>query len=138
MMMNRGVIIFGVVSITTLTLLGCSEQDAERMLNKQTYDFVGVYENQYNGDLLEFNNAQVTLIRPEGSNFTKSFQVDGNHLSIQMRNSSKEKREDIVMRIHGKNELLTCSVCAKYQLSPTWLKRLDYSLLESEMSQPSQ
>nr|WP_167469877.1 hypothetical protein [Vibrio aquaticus] len=136
--MNRSVMILGLIGFTSLTLLGCSEQDAERMLNKQTYDFVGVYENQYNGDLLEFNNAQVTVIRPQGGNFTKSFQVDGNHLSIQMRNSSKEQREDIVMRIHGKNELLTCSVCAKYQLSPTWLKRLDYSLLESEMSKQSQ
>lgn len=104
-------------------LFGCSEEKAERMLNQETYSFTGVFENQYNGDTLEFKDAQVTIMREAGVNYTKPFEVDDNHLTIQMRNSSKEKRDDIVMRIHGEQELLTCSVCAKYQLASTWRKR---------------
>ncbi|MFM2587785.1 hypothetical protein [Vibrio sp. TBV020] len=115
----------GVVGLMSTVLLGCSEEKAERMLNKKTYSFIGVYENQHNGDLLEFSDAQVTVIKDDGDSFTKPFEVKDNNLIIQMRNNSKEKRDDIVMRIHGDNELLTCSVCAKYQLSSTWLKRYE-------------
>ncbi|EEX94518.1 hypothetical protein VIOR3934_18925 [Vibrio orientalis CIP 102891 = ATCC 33934] len=115
----------GVVGILSTALLGCSEQEAERIINKKTYSFVGIYDNQYNGDLLEFNDAILTVVKDNGESFSKPFEVDDGKLIIRMRNSSKEKRDDIVMRIHGDNELLTCSVCAKYQLSSTWLKRLD-------------
>lgn len=116
-------IALGLVSIVPFVLQGCSEEDAERMFNKETYSFVGIYENQHNGDLLQFSDAKVTVTKEQGASFTKPFSVDDGFVTIQMRNNSKEKREDIVMRIHGDNELLTCSVCAKYQLSPTWLKR---------------
>lgn len=106
-----------------MTVVGCSEEETKRLLNRETYSFVGVYDNLYNDDRLEFNNAQVTIIKAQGLDITKPFDVNDNFLTIQMRNSSKEKREDIVMRIHGDNELLTCSVCAKYQLASTWQKR---------------
>lgn len=115
----------GIVGILFTALLGCSEEKAERILNKETYSFIGVYENQHNGDLLKFSDATITVTKEMGETYTKPFEVDGDNLIIQMRNNSKEKRDDIVMRIHGDNELLTCSVCAKYQLSSTWLKRLD-------------
>lgn len=121
-----------VCSAIPVALVGCSEEKAERILNKQTYSFIGVFENPFNGDLLEFKDAQVTVIKEQGLDFTKPFAVKDNHLTIQMRNSSKEKREDIVMRIHGNNELLTCNVCAKYQLSSTWQKR-DSSPLPAEL-----
>tara|TARA_Y100001956_G_scaffold81757_1_gene100303 strand:- start:1636 stop:2040 length:405 start_codon:yes stop_codon:yes gene_type:complete len=117
----------------TATLGACSEEKAIRMLNKQTYQFIGVFENQYNGDLLEFSDAKVTFIRDGQLDTTKPFEVKDNYLTITMRNSSKEKREDIVMRIHGQNELLTCSVCAKYQLASTWQKR-DFAPLPSELN----
>jgi len=106
-----------------VALLGCSEEKTERMLNQETYSFVGVFENHYNSDLLEFKDAQVTFITSQGLDFTKPFEVDDDHLTIQMRNSSKEKREDIVMRIHGQSELLTCNVCAKYDMASIWLKK---------------
>ncbi|KGY09775.1 hypothetical protein [Vibrio sinaloensis] len=125
-------IILSVVGISALMLLvGCSEEKAVRMLNKQTYEFTGVFENQYNQDLLKFSDAQVTFIREGELNMTKPFEVKGNDLTITMRNSSKEKREDIVMRIHGQNELLTCSTCAKYQLASVWQKR-DFTPLPVE------
>ncbi|UPQ89326.1 hypothetical protein [Vibrio sinaloensis] len=111
------------VALMTTTLLGCSDEQTERILNKETYEFSGVFDNLYNQDRLEFRDAYVTIIKTKGENFTKPFEVKDNFLTIQMRNSSKEKREDIVMRIHGNNELLTCSVCAKYQLASTWQKR---------------
>ena len=111
------------LGIVAIALQGCSEEDAERMLNKETYSFVGIYENQHNGDLLQFDDAKVTVTKEDGATFTKPFSVDDGFVTIQMRNNSKEQRDDIVMRIHGDKELLTCSVCAKYQLSPTWLRR---------------
>ncbi|MEF1255065.1 hypothetical protein [Vibrio sp. M260112] len=121
-----------VCGLLPVALMGCSEEKTERILNKQTYSFEGVFENQYNGDLLEFKDAQVTFIKENHLDVTKTFEVKDNYLTIQMRNSSKEKREDIVMRIHGNNELLTCNVCAKYQLASTWQKR-DFSPLPAEV-----
>lgn len=115
----------GVVGFLFAGLLGCSEEKAERLLNKETYSFIGIYENQHNGDLLKFSDAEITVTKERGETYTKPFEVDGDNLIIQMRNNSKEKRDDIVMRIHGDNELLTCSVCAKYQLSSTWVRRFD-------------
>ncbi|NVD08704.1 hypothetical protein FCU94_17800 [Vibrio sp. JPW-9-11-11] len=107
----------------TTTFTGCSDEQTERMFNKQTYEFTGVYDNLYNQDRLEFRDAHVTIVKAKGPDMTKPFEVNDNFLTIQMRNNSKEKRDDIVMRIHGNNELLTCSVCAKYQLASTWQKR---------------
>ena len=114
-----------IVGILFTALLGCSEEKAERILNKETYSFIGVYENQHNGDLLEFSDATITVTKEMGETYTKPFEVDGDNLIIQMRNNSKEKREDIVMRIHGENEALTCSTCARYQLASVWQKRLE-------------
>lgn len=127
----RGVSVLMLTAGMVLTLAGCSEEKAERMLNKQTYQFTGVFENLYNDDLLEFSDAKVTFVRAGQLDMTKSFKVKDNYLTITMRNSSKEKREDIVMRIHGQNELLTCSVCAKYQLASIWQKR-DFTPLPVE------
>lgn len=123
--------VLAMCGVVSFGLIGCSEEDAVRMLNKQTYEFVGVFENQYNDDLLEFSDAQVTFIKPGVPDMTKPFEVDGNALTITMRNSSKEKREDIVMKIHGQSEVLTCSVCAKYQLASIWQKR-DFTPLPAE------
>ncbi|KLN64958.1 hypothetical protein [Vibrio sp. VPAP30] len=120
---QRQAILVMIGSLMSTVLLGCSEEKTERMLNQETYSFTGVFENEFNGDLLEFKDAKVTIIKEEGLDYTKPFEVEDNYLTIQMRNSSKEKREDIVMRIHGQQELLTCSICAKYQLSSTWQKR---------------
>ncbi|GLT18576.1 hypothetical protein GCM10007938_23550 [Vibrio zhanjiangensis] len=111
--------------LLTMALQGCFEENLNRMLNKQTYEFEGVYENLYSQDLLMFKDAQVTISKVGAPDVIKSFSVDDNYLTITMRNSSLEKREDIVMRIHGNNEALTCSICAKYQLSSVWQRRLD-------------
>ncbi|WP_370689727.1 hypothetical protein [Vibrio coralliilyticus] len=106
-------------------LQGCFEEKLERMINQQTYEFEGVYENLYSQDLLLFKDAMVTISRVGAPEITKPFSVEDNFLTITMRNSSKEKRDDIVMRIHGDKEALTCSVCAKYQLASVWQRRLD-------------
>lgn len=126
---NTAMVICGLIPVA---LSGCSEEKAERLLNSQTYSFVGVFENPHNNDLLEFKDAKVTFITENQLDFTKPFEVKDNYLTIQMRNSSKEKREDIVMRIHGNAEVLTCNVCAKYQLSSTWQKR-DFTPLPREV-----
>lgn len=119
-----------VTSLSVGVLFGCSEVSTDHIIQGETYSFTGVYANQQNADLLQFENGKVTIIKGKGLDFTKPFNVEDNHLTIQMRNSSKEKREDIVMRIHNPN-LLTCSVCAKYQLSSTWHKKDISSLAEN-------
>jgi hypothetical protein len=116
----------GIFSLLVMLLLqGCFEEKLDRMINKQTYEFEGVYENLYTQDLLMFKDAMVTISRVGAPDVTKPFAVDDNFLTITMRNNSKEKREDIVMRIHGDKEALTCSVCARYQLASVWQKQLD-------------
>ncbi|NOH72512.1 hypothetical protein F0225_14350 [Vibrio pectenicida] len=111
--------------LLALMLQGCFEDNLNRMINKQTYEFEGVYENLYTQDLLMFKDAKVTISKVGSPDISKSFSVEDNYLTITMRNSSLEKREDIVMRIHGDNEALTCSICAKYQLSSVWQRRLE-------------
>lgn len=114
------------MSAAVFALVGCSEEKAEQWLNKETYQFQGVFENQYNDDLLSFEQGQVTFIRGEETNSVKPFEVKDAFLTIKLRNNSMEKRDDLVMRIHGENELLTCASCAKHQLASVWQKR-DYS-----------
>ena len=42
----------GIFVIFTLMLQGCFEDNLNRMINKPTYDFEGVYENLSTQDLL--------------------------------------------------------------------------------------
>ncbi|MDN3612135.1 hypothetical protein ACODM8_15680 [Vibrio ostreicida] len=111
--------------LVMLTLQGCFEEKLDRLINKQTYEFEGVYENLYTQDLLMFQDAMVTISIVGAPDVTKPFSVDDNFLTITMASNSREKREDIVMRIHGKNEALTCSACARYHLASVWQRRLE-------------
>jgi hypothetical protein len=112
------------VAIIILTaLLGCSQDEKKRWTNKEAYQFVGTFENQYDDALLEFNEAKVVIIRSDGTSTTRDFVVKDKTLTILIRNSSKEKRENLIMRIHGQSELLTCASCAKHQLASIWQKR---------------
>ncbi|WNJ97975.1 hypothetical protein RND59_17820 [Vibrio ruber] len=110
-----------VVLLSSLSLYGCFQEELEHWINKETYAFQGTYENQHNTDLIAFHQAKAS-IQSEGKSMVVPFQVDGNFIYIQVRQSSKEKREDIVMRIHGNGEVLTCSACAKYHLSNIWVR----------------
>ncbi|MDW6094530.1 hypothetical protein [Vibrio rhizosphaerae] len=110
-----------VVLLSSLSLYGCFQEELEHWVNKETYAFQGIYENQHNTDLIAFHEAKAS-IQSEGKAMVVPFQVDGNFIYIQVRQSSKEKREDIVMRIHGDGEVLTCSACAKYHLSNIWVR----------------
>ncbi|MDC0612712.1 hypothetical protein OAP63_18430 [Vibrio sp.] len=101
-------------------LVGCDDS-LERWLNKETYSFQGTYDNQYNDDKLVFTDGEVTITSVSKS-WVVPFKVDGNSLVVQVKNSSKEKRPDIEMRIHGDGEVLTCSVCGMYRLSNVWVK----------------
>ncbi|KUI97618.1 hypothetical protein [Vibrio sp. MEBiC08052] len=112
-----------VVLLSSLSLYGCFQEELEHWINKETYAFQGIYENQHNTDLIAFHEAKAS-IQSEGKSMVVPFQVDGNFIYIQVRQSSKEKREDIVMRIHGDGEVLTCSACAKYHLSNIWLRTM--------------
>lgn len=96
------------------TLFGCFEDKAAL--------FSGTYDNHYNDDQLIFANKMVE-IHSEGRSMKAPFTIDGSNLIIEVKRSSKEKRPEIVMRIHGnKGELLTCSACAMFNLSNTWVK----------------
>ena len=111
-------------------LFGCSDDGGEpeativeRVLDQETYSFEGTFENEYNGDTMEFKGAKVIILKEGGEKMVKPFHVDGNYVTIQMASSSLVTREDIVLRIHGMSELLTCNICVKYRLSSIWLKR---------------
>lgn len=100
------------------SLAGCFDSIMEDKAEK----FVGTYDNQYNDDKLVFANKMVE-IQSNGQSMKAPFTIDGSNLIIEVKRSSKEKRPEIVMRIHGNGaELLTCSACAMFNLSNTWLK----------------
>ncbi|CAM3865428.1 hypothetical protein VA7868_00552 [Vibrio aerogenes CECT 7868] len=112
----------GFILVISLCLSGCDlKGKLERWLNEETYNFNGIYSNQYNDDQLIFKEAKV-LMKTNGDESVFPFSVDDTYLHIQIRHSTREKRPDIVMRIHGNGEVLTCSACAKYRLSNIWVK----------------
>ncbi|MCG3720943.1 hypothetical protein EXA23_03660 [Vibrio cincinnatiensis] len=106
-------------------LFGCTQDDLVRMANKETFSFEGTYDNQYTPYILVFKEGKVSF-QAEATHFEweRNYTVKDNLLYIQIRNSSLEKRDDLVMRIHGGGEVLTCTACAQYQLSNIWV-RLD-------------
>lgn len=107
-----------VLSVSVLN--GCFQEDLENFANRETLAFNGIYDNQYNKDTLEFRQG-VVYIQSGQQKSERPFSVEGSTVRIQIRNSSKEKREDLVMTIHGGGEVLTCSACAKYHLSNIWV-----------------
>lgn len=102
-------------------LAGCDRESMDRFLNEETYEFSGTYSNQYNSDTLVFKDGTV-IIASDSETKSAPYKVDGTNLIIQVRNNSKEKRPDLIMRIHGDGEVLTCNACAKYHLSNNWVK----------------
>ncbi|MCE0495113.1 hypothetical protein [Vibrio salinus] len=112
---------FCVSFISLFLLTGCLKEKLDHWLNEETYLFSGTYDNQYNNDTLVFRDGSVLISSPHRA-LSVPYEVDGTLITIQVRNNSKEKRPDIVMRIHGDGEVLTCSACAKYNLSNIWVK----------------
>lgn len=108
------------IAMLAVPLSGCKES-LEHWFNAETYAFNGLYANQFNHDTLVFRNG-IVRFKVQGKNRELPFRVDGSEVAIQLRNSSKEKRADLVMRIHGSGEVLTCSACAMYRLSNVWIK----------------
>lgn len=93
-------------------LTGCFASD-------EAAEFSGRYANQNNADKLVFNNKMVE-IQSGDQVVIAPFTIDNDMVVIEVKRSSQEKRPDIVMRIHGDGELLTCSACAIYNLSNVW------------------
>jgi hypothetical protein len=109
------------IVMLSVGMSGCFEEKVERWVNKETYDFKGIYKNEYNDDRISFHDAKVT-IQSGSQSMTVPFRVDGSFIHIRVRNSSKEKRPDIIMRIYAEGELLICTACAMYDLSNVWIR----------------
>ncbi|MCK6264126.1 hypothetical protein KP803_12670 [Vibrio sp. ZSDE26] len=120
-----------VVAGLTVALQGCFQEKLEEMVNHETISFQGTYSNQYNSNTLMFSKG-VMNYKMDDHLVTREYKVEDSHLFIKLANSSKEKREDIVMRIHGEGEVLTCSTCAKYNMVNIWVKD-DFVAPEQEM-----
>ncbi|MCW8335797.1 hypothetical protein [Vibrio paucivorans] len=112
-----------IFAVLVLMLQGCEREKLERIADADTYEFSGLYTNQYNQDTLTFKDGYVSF-ETRGVLVSRSYRVDDGHVLIKFANNSKEKREDLVMRIHGNGELLTCSACAKYNMMNIWVKEL--------------
>jgi lipocalin len=110
-----------VATLVLLLLSGCSQEDLEEMANHETLSFEGLYSNQYNGNTITFSRG-VMSYRMQKHTVTRDYQVEDSHVFIKLASSSKEKREDLIMRIHGDGELLTCSTCAMYNMVNIWIK----------------
>ncbi|MGL4829577.1 MAG: hypothetical protein ACRCXG_09760 [Vibrio sp.] len=107
--------------VSVLLLNGCFQEELENFANRETLAFSGVYDNPHNKDTLAFQQGVVS-IHSEQQKWERPFSVEGKNLRIQIRNNSKEKRDDLVMTIHGGGEVLTCNACAMYHLSNNWIK----------------
>jgi hypothetical protein len=105
----------------TFLLTGCLKEQVDRWLHEETYMFKGKYDNEYNSDTLEFHDGSVRISTKEHT-WMLPYEVDDGAITIKIQNNSMEKRPDIMMRMHGDGEVLTCNVCGKYSLSNTWAK----------------
>jgi spermidine/putrescine-binding protein len=101
-----------VLAVLVTLLAGCFGDNSAA-------EFKGSYANQTNADKLVFANETVE-IQSNGQALIAPFTIDNDMVIIDVRRNSKEKRPNIVMRIHGGGELLTCSDCALYNLSNVW------------------
>ncbi len=113
----------GVGLVLATTLSGCLEEEIDRIINKETYAMNGTYDNNYNEQLLRLSNGVLTHQMVDGNQVSRPFRVEGKNLYVQFRNSSKEKRDDLVMVIHGNGELLSCNACAKHGLASIWTRQ---------------
>ncbi|EGQ9890698.1 hypothetical protein [Vibrio cholerae] len=110
-----------ILILSVLLLSGCFQEELENFVNRETLSFNGLYDNPHNKDVLEFRQG-VVYMHSAQQKWERPFSVDGKTLRIQIRNNSKEKRDDLVMTIHGQGEVLTCSACAMFHLSNNWVK----------------
>ncbi|MDN3697360.1 MULTISPECIES: hypothetical protein [Vibrio] len=109
------------LSLAALLLSGCSEEKIERLENAQTYAFKGMYSNQENSNTIHFKDG-VMRYTMAGEVMEKPYTVEDKSVYIKLRNSSKEKRNDLVMSIHLSGARLTCNSCAMYNMSSLWLR----------------
>ncbi|ENS5605554.1 hypothetical protein ACE1RU_000386 [Vibrio mimicus] len=110
-----------ILIMAVLLLGGCFQEELENFVNRETLAFNGLYDNPHNKDILEFRQG-IVYIHSSDQKWERPFSVEGKTLRIQIRNSSKEKRDDLFMTIHGGGEVLTCNACAMFHLSNNWVK----------------
>ena len=99
-------------AISVLLLTGCFGDDGTKAFND-------IYVNPNNSDQLIFADQKVE-IQSGGQVLTAPFTIEDDMIIIEVKKHSKEKRPEIVMRIHGEGELLSCSACAMNNLSNIW------------------
>ncbi|MEZ8826342.1 hypothetical protein AB6E04_18465 [Vibrio amylolyticus] len=135
--MDRGAGVKWILSALFLvSLSGCFQEKLEELVNHETLSFEGLYSNQYNQNTLTFSQG-VMSYDMKSQTITREYRVEDGYVYVKLANSSKEKREDLIMRIHGKGELLTCSTCAKYSMVNIWVKE-DFVAPEQPMITSSQ
>lgn len=119
----KNILKVGFSLVLTALLTGCLEEEIDKIVNKETYAMNGTYDNNYDEQLLRLSNGVLTHKMVDGNQVTRPFRVEGKNLYVQFRNSSKEKRDDLVMVIHGNGELLSCNACAKHGLASIWTRQ---------------
>ncbi len=108
----------GIVGFS-LALSGCFAETETAFEMPTIVMFSGVYESSSNDSSLVFNNGRVEYRTIEG-NVSRMYRVEGDLINIQPAASSKETRDDLVMRIQDGGKFLTCNMCAGYLMSNVW------------------
>lgn len=109
-----------VIGFFALSLQGCLQDQLERWVDSDTYSFNGIYQSDDGeASFLSFENGVMRYVTPSNQ-VTKSYKVVKGQVHITLRNSSVEKRDDLVMSIHGTGEFLTCVSCPKYKMANRW------------------
>ncbi|MGF1742258.1 hypothetical protein L4C34_14455 [Vibrio profundum] len=112
------------VVLSSVLLQGCLQDQLERWIDRDTYDFNGIYQSSAEGSFLSFEDGVMRYVTPLAQ-MTKNFKVKEGRVHIILRNSPREQRDDLVMSIHGTGEVLTCVTCPKYKMANMWHRRAD-------------
>ncbi|MBW3695138.1 hypothetical protein EK599_05505 [Vibrio sp. T187] len=116
------------IASASMLLSGCFAETETPFEVPTIVLFSGVYENTQNDSALIFQKGLVEYRTIEGS-VTRSYRVEDDLINIELAASSRETRDDLVMRIQQDGEFLTCNMCPAYLMSNIWKKAPDQSAM---------
>ncbi|MDA9558149.1 hypothetical protein N9R79_11775 [Vibrio sp.] len=113
-----------IATVSGFLIVSCGEDSMKKAMDKETYRFHGTYTNPASLSSLVFHDAQMTFTINRELRMTKPFLVKDHQVHVEMKESSKEKRENLVFNQHEDGKRLTCNSCAIYGIPNTW-ERMD-------------
>ncbi|NOH78354.1 hypothetical protein F0231_01215 [Vibrio sp. RE86] len=113
-----------VITMLLGILAGCNTEGMDKknaLEGLRIGSFEGIFENHQNETRLSFLEGVMTYHTLDGD-VKREFGFQGDKIVIYMSSSARETRADLVMSVHGDQELLVCNSCGIYLMSNRWVR----------------